>query len=85
MAGNGASPVTPRGRTAAVLVGVLRFLGLWVGLSGTIAAAGQVCPCCGRPACPVGIGSAAILGALGSFVVLKGRALLARLRRKPDG
>jgi len=85
VAGADVTPVTPRDRSAAVLAGILRFLGLWAGVSGAYLAVGGTCPCCGRPGCPVGIGSAAILGALGSLTVLKGRALLARLRRKPDG
>ncbi len=76
------SSVRPRGRCAQVLVGLLRFFGLWAGVSGTYAVMGGACPCCGQPGCPVGIGAAAILGALGSLMVLKGRALLARLRCK---
>ena len=75
------APAVPRGRFARVLAGLLRFLGLWVGISGTYAMAGATCPCCGKPGCPVGWGGAAILGALGSLIVLKGRALLTRLRR----
>jgi len=79
-----ADSVRPHGRLAALLVSILRFLGLWAGISGAYLTAGGTCPCCGQPGCPVGIGAAAILGALGSFLVLKGRRLIGRLFRKPS-
>lgn len=73
--------VVPRGRAARILAGLLRFFGLWAGISGAYAVmGGGACPCCGNPGCPVGLGAAAILGALGSFIIVKGRGLLARLR-----
>ncbi|MEO0080061.1 MAG: hypothetical protein ABIK44_05240 [candidate division WOR-3 bacterium] len=56
-----------------ILPGVLRFFGLWAGISGGYATIGSTCPCCGRPACPVGLGIAALFGALGSFIINYGR------------
>jgi hypothetical protein len=73
--------VVPRGRAARILAGLLRFFGLWAGISGAYAVmGGGACPCCGNPGCPVGLGAAAILGASGSFIIVKGRGFLARLR-----
>jgi hypothetical protein len=63
-----------------ILPGVLRFFGLWAGFTGSYQALGSTCPCCSRPGCPVGLGIAALFGALGSFFVLKGKAILSRLR-----
>ncbi len=71
-------PVRGKGRVARGLVAVLRFLGLWTGISGIYARAGATCPFCGQPGCPVGLGAAASVGLLGSFFVLKGRKLAAR-------
>jgi hypothetical protein len=65
-----------------ILPGVLRFLGLWAGISGGYLTMGSTCPCCGRPACPVGFGIAALFGALGSFLITNGKNLLARLHGK---
>jgi len=65
-----------------ILPGVLRFLGLWAGITGGYMTMGSTCPCCGRPGCPVGFGIAALFGALGSFLITKGKNLLARLRGK---
>ncbi|MGQ9708289.1 MAG: hypothetical protein ACUVUR_05380 [bacterium] len=59
--------------------GLFRFFGLWIGFSGIYTMLSNTCPCCGRPGCPVGLGVAGIFGALGSFLILKGRTLLKRL------
>lgn len=80
-----AVPVVPRGRAASVIASLLRFFGLWAGIAGAYAAmGGGACPCCGNPNCPVGIGVAGIFGAIGSLIILKGRNLIARLRRKSN-
>lgn len=78
----GPDPVVPRGRNPRRLAGLLRFFGLWAGMSGLYALSGTPCPCCGGPACPVGLSGAAILGALGSLILLKGRSALSRLRAR---
>ena len=74
--------VEPSGRPARLLVGLLRFFGLWVGMSGTHAVMCGTCPFCGRPGCPVGIGVAGIFGALGSLILTQGRHLLTAISRR---
>jgi len=78
-----APTVVPRGRAARLLVGLLRFFGLWAGISGAYATmGGGACPCCGNPGCPVGIGGAGIVGALGSLLINYGRRGLAAVRNR---
>ena len=82
----GPARIEPRGRAARMLAGLLRFFGLWVGISGTYAVMCGTCPFCGRPGCPVGIGVAGIFGALGSVILTKGSHLFAAIRgRLTDG
>ncbi|MFO7637932.1 MAG: hypothetical protein R6X14_01300 [bacterium] len=76
------APAVPRGRFARVLAGLLRFFGLWVGITGLYSLPGAICPCCGHSGCQVGWGGAAILGALGSLIVLKGRLVVSALRAR---
>ncbi len=74
--------ITPRGWVARTIASLLRFFGLWAGISGAyVTFGGRTCPCCGNPGCPVGIGVAGIFGALGSLLILNGRHLLRRLGR----
>ena len=69
-----------------MLAGMLRFSGLWVGISGTYAVMCGTCPFCGRPGCPVGIGVAGMFGALGSVILTQGRNLYVAIRdRLMDG
>ena len=69
-----------------MLAGLLRFSGLWVGISGTCAVMCGTCPFCGRPGCPVGIGVAVMFGALGSVILTQGRNLYVAIRgRLMDG
>jgi hypothetical protein len=42
----------------------IRFLGAWIGISGTVSAT-TVCPCCGQQICPNYLGFTALLGFLG--------------------
>lgn len=78
-----APSVVPSGRAARVLANLLRFLGLWAGISGAYAVVGGgACPCCGNPGCPVGIGIAGIFGALGSLIINYGRRWLAVIRSR---
>jgi hypothetical protein len=72
--------IAPRGRAARLLAGLLRFFGLWAGISGAYAMMGGTCPCCGNPGCPVGLGVAAILGALGSLIINYGRRWFTAVR-----
>jgi hypothetical protein len=73
--------VVPRGRAARLLAGLLRFVGLWAGISGAYAVmGGGTCPCCGNPGCPVGI--AGIYGAVGSLIIDYGRRWLAAIRNR---
>ncbi len=75
--------IVPRGRAARILAGLLRFFGLWAGISGAYAVmGGGACPCCGNPGCPVGLGAAAILGAIGSILINYGRRGLAAIRSR---
>ena len=76
-----ASPavVEPRGRAARMLAGLLRFFGLWAGISGTYAVMCGACPFCGRPGCPAGIGVAGVFGVLGSLILTQGRHLFATI------
>ncbi|MEN9979414.1 MAG: hypothetical protein ABIK38_03600 [candidate division WOR-3 bacterium] len=62
------------------LPGILRLLGFWAGITGGYATFGSTCPCCGRPGCPVGLGIAALFGALGSVLILKAKPMTARLK-----
>ena len=76
-------PVVPRGRATRLLAGLLRFFGLWAGISGAYAAmGGGTCPCCGNPGCPVGIGIAGIVGAVGSLIINHGRRGFAVIRSR---
>ena len=78
-----APSVVPRGRAARLLAGLLRFFGLWAGISGAYAVmGGGACPCCGNPGCPVGIGIAGIFGALGSLIINYGRRGFAAIRSR---
>lgn len=78
-----APSVVPSGRAARVLANLLRFFGLWAGISGAYAAVGGgACPCCGNPGCPVGIGIAGIFGALGSLIINYGRRGFAIIRSR---
>jgi len=54
-----------RSRLSAMGAGWLRFLGSWMGI-GALWSGTTVCPCCGQPVCPVGIGFAALVGLLGA-------------------
>ncbi|MEO0010404.1 MAG: hypothetical protein ABIK51_07825 [candidate division WOR-3 bacterium] len=64
---------------------VLRLFGLWAGITGGYATFGSTCPCCGSRGCPVGLGIAAVFGALGSFFLLKGRTRLAKRHPEETG
>jgi hypothetical protein len=77
----GPTTVEPRGRAARLLAGLLRFFGLWAAITGAYAVMGGTCPFCGNSACPVGLGFAGILGALGSLVLTQGRRLFTSVRR----
>jgi len=43
----------------------------------------STCPCCGKPACPAGLGGAVVLGGIASFV-MKISQLFFRQRIKED-
>ncbi|MBN2537900.1 hypothetical protein JXB37_06450 [candidate division WOR-3 bacterium] len=66
------------GRPARGLIYVLKALGLWAGFSAVLSGM-SVCPFCGQQACPTGIGIYALLGALLSFFMLRGRTWARRL------
>jgi hypothetical protein len=64
----------PRGKPA--LIGQLfRFFGWWLGFSGLYAMF-AVCPFCGQQGCPVGAGSAGVVGGFFALVAQNGRAFL---------
>ncbi len=78
-----APSVVPGSRAARVLANLLRFLGLWAGISAAYAAmGGGTCPCCGNPGCPVGIGVAGIFGALGSLIINYGHRGFTAVRNR---
>lgn len=78
-----ASSVVPRGRAASVIANLFRFFGLWGSISAAYAAmGGGACPCCGNPGCPVGIGVAGIVGALGSLIINYGRRGFTAVRNR---
>ena len=51
----------------SILGRILRFLGLWFAFT-SIYSASAVCPFCGQPGCPVGAGTAGLVG--GFFALL---------------
>jgi len=69
-----------------VLAGLLRFSRHWAAISAAYVMFGSACSSYGHPDFPVNIGIVGILGVLGSFLILKGRSFLSRLRRpnRPD-
>lgn len=79
----GSSPPAsgPRLRPPRLLPGLLRFFGFWAGFTGLYMVSVTACPCCGARTCPVGWTTAAALGAVGSLIILKGRAVIGLLRK----
>lgn len=64
-----------------VLGQLFRFFGWWLGFSGLYAMF-AVCPFCGQQGCPVGAGSAGIVGGFFALVVQNGRGFLRFMTRK---
>ena len=62
-----------------VIGGLLRFFSWWLVFFG-IYASSSVCPCCGTPGCPVGVGAAGIIGGCFAALWTYGRAGLDRLK-----
>jgi|GEM_PF-152330 len=66
---------THRHSTAAWLVGqALRFLGWMTGIGGFVA--WSTCPFCGRPGCPVGAGTAGVIGGLFALCMTNWKRLI---------
>ena len=61
---------------------LLRFLALWLGISWLYAGSSGVCPFCGQPGCPVGAGSAGVVGAFIALVVQNWRASVRFVRAR---
>jgi hypothetical protein len=55
--------------------GLFRFLTWWLIFAG-IYASSSVCPFCGQPGCPVGAGSAGLVGGFFALVISKGKVIL---------
>ena len=62
-----------------VIGGLLRFFSWWLVFFG-IYASSSVCPFCGTPGCPVGVGAAGIMGGFFAALWTYGRAWLDRLK-----
>jgi hypothetical protein len=60
--------------------GLFRFLTWWLIFSG-IYASSSVCPFCGQYGCPVGAGSAGIVGGFFALVIGKGKVILSLVTR----
>lgn len=58
---------------------LFQFLKWWFAFTGLIAST-SVCPFCGTPGCPVGIGAATTMGGVFSFIMQFCNAPLLRLR-----
>ena len=58
----------------------LRFSGIWLVVA-LLFGSTSVCPFCGQAGCPVGIGSAGVLGGIAAFA-LQGRKLVVGFFRK---
>jgi hypothetical protein len=48
---------------------VARSFSWWLGISSLFAMSSGVCPCCGKPGCPVGAGLACIVGAVATLLM----------------
>jgi len=70
---------TEGGKRRRMVGWVLRFLGWWFGFSGLYAMF-AVCPFCGQSGCPVGAGTAGIVGGFFAILSQNWKALLFRLR-----
>jgi len=68
------------GRPARLVVWLLKFLGLWAGFA-VFYSTMSVCPVCGQQGCAVGVGTSVLLGAVFSFLVMRGKRLASRLWR----
>ncbi|MCK9377052.1 MAG: hypothetical protein M0P73_12970 [Syntrophobacterales bacterium] len=62
-----------------IIGGLGRFFSWWLVFFG-IYASSSVCPCCGTPGCPVGVGAAGIIGGCFAALWTYGRAGLDRLK-----
>ncbi len=63
---------------------LFRFFGWWLGFSGLYAMF-AVCPFCGQQGCPVGAGSAGVVGGFFALVVQNGRAFFRFITHKLFG
>lgn len=59
----------------------IRLIAKWLGFTGLYAAF-AVCPCCGQPGCPVGIGSAGIIGAFAVLIFNDWKILFSYIKSK---
>ncbi|MEO0184608.1 MAG: hypothetical protein ABIL20_02270 [candidate division WOR-3 bacterium] len=60
---------------------IFRLFGWWLGLS-SLYAMFSVCPFCGRQGCPVGAGSAGVVGGILTLFLQNWRHLIRHLRMK---
>ena len=59
----------------------IHFIKWWLGFTGLIAAS-SICPFCGRPGCPVGIGAATTMGGILSLFMQNWKEPLRWLHRR---
>jgi len=64
-----------------VVVWLLKFFGLWAGFAAFYSTM-SVCPVCGQQGCVVGVGTSVLLGAVFSFLVMRGKWLVTKVWRK---
>ncbi|MGB9721496.1 MAG: hypothetical protein ACPL28_08475 [bacterium] len=60
---------------------IIRFFGWWIGLSSLFGAV-TVCPFCGRQGCPVGPGTAGLVGGIFTLFLQNWRHLMRHMRMK---
>jgi hypothetical protein len=60
---------------------IIHFFKWWLGLTGLIAAT-SVCPFCGQPGCPVGVGAATTIGGILSLFMQDWKEPFRRLYRR---
>lgn len=61
-----------------IIGNLFRFLGLWLAFTGVYAMF-SVCPFCGQAGCPVGAGSAGVIGGSFAFAVNNGRQFVKKI------
>ncbi|MGQ9465679.1 MAG: hypothetical protein ACUVQ4_08245 [bacterium] len=76
-------PVTKQGNKRPLFGHkLLRIFLWWFGFSSFYAMTSGVCPCCGRPGCPVGAGLAGIMGGVVTLFMQNWKHFVKHIRMK---